>query len=622
MTKAPTQGGVHYRLRLLDPAAHLFEVELHLADVPAGLRSSGVMLSLPAWIPGSYMIREFARHIVAIEAASGQSRLAITKVDKHTWQTDPCDGPLHVRYRVYAWDLSVRTAHFDDSHAFFNGSSVYLRIAELADSPCTVDIEPPDHLPEDALLRQARVATTLPRRGARRWGFGRYGAASYDELIDHPVEIGVFDLFSFRACGVPHHVVVSGRHDCDGKRLVADLRPVCEAQIRFFEPRTAAPPFAEYLFLTQVVGDGHGGLEHRASTALICARNDLPYRGMAEASEGYRRFLGLASHEYFHSWHVKRIKPAAFVPYDLARENYTRQLWIFEGFTSYYDDLMLVRSAVTRATDYLDSLGKTISQVLRGPGRLHQSVAESSFDAWIKYYRQDEQSPNSIVSYYAKGALVGLAIDLTIRAQTAGRHSLDDVMRRLWVLYGRNFDEQPAGLGENEFAEVVEAATGLRLGREIRRWSETARDIDLVSLLEPFGVLASFSAADKKPWIGARWATRGADLVLTTVLEGGPAHLAGLSAGDQLVAIAGLKADETALKARLARLRAGDSVDVHVFRRDELRQYTVKVAPPPATEARLSIVPKLSSARLKLLRGWLGAGFKPPRKQPRRTRAT
>jgi predicted metalloprotease with PDZ domain len=596
---------ITYRLRLFDPAAHLFEVTLEIQNPPPSVARDGLLLTLPAWIPGSYMIREFARHIVAIDARCDGRPLALTKQDKHSWQTAAAHADITVIYRVYAWDLSVRTAHFDDSHAFFNGSSVFLRIPDLADQPCLIDIEAPSHLPEHSSLRRARVATTLPRNGAKRWGFGGYRANGYDELIDHPVEIGEFSLYAFKACGVPHHVVLSGRHDCDGKRLIADIKPICEAQIRLFEPRRETAPFAEYLFLTQAVGDGYGGLEHRASTALICTRNDLPYPGMTQSTDGYRRFLGLVSHEYFHSWNVKRIKPAAFAPYDLYRENYTRLLWIFEGFTSYYDDLMLARSGVTSADQYLGALGNTISSVLRSPGRLQQSVAESSFEAWTKYYRQDEQSPNSIISYYTKGAMVALAIDLSLRQRTQGKRSLDDVMRALWVHFGRDFEQHQRGLGEHEFSALLEQATGVDLSAKIRSWSEGTRDIELAELLGPFGIDFVSAPNDANAWLGARLINRQGELCIATVYSGGPAHTAGLAAGDVLIALDGLKLDDASLKAQLARRNPGGRAQVHAFRRDELREFSLRFSRAPATEAKLSVRPTLLKTQKQLLRGWL-----------------
>ena len=272
---------------------------------------------MPAWIPGSYLVREFAKHIVSIRAEAGGKAVRLKKLDKHTWQAAPVKGsePLTITMTVYAWDLSVRGAHLDTTHGFFNGTSVFLRVLGQEDSPCLVHIAPPS----GTAYKHWRLATSLPpargeRGAAKPLGFGLFQAANYDELIDHPVEMGSFTHFSFEAGGVPHEVAITGRHDCDTERLAADLAKICTAQIDFF----ARPaPMTRYVFLVTAVGDAYGGLEHRASTALICKRADLPKPGQTTISEGYRRFLGLCSHEYFHTWNVKRIKPAAFIPYDL-----------------------------------------------------------------------------------------------------------------------------------------------------------------------------------------------------------------------------------------------------------------------------------------------------------------
>jgi predicted metalloprotease with PDZ domain len=592
---------IRYRIRPEDLHAHLFAVELTVADP----QRDGQAFALPAWIPGSYMIREFARHVVQIEAESGGRRVTLHKRDKHTWEARRCAGPLTLRYRVYAWDLSVRAAHLDATHGFFNATSVFLRVLGREDEPCEVEIVPP----EGAQYADWRVATTLPRAGAPAHGFGAYRAGSYDELADHPVEMGRFALARFNACGVPHEVALTGRHDADLPRLVRDLAAVCEVQIRLFEPRTKRAPFERYLFLTTAVGDGYGGLEHRASTALLCARNDLPWRGMRGLPDGYRGFLGLCSHEYFHSWHVKRIKPAAFARYDLERENYTRLLWVFEGFTSYYDDLMLVRSGVIGAADYLKALATTIGHVLRGPGRFVQSVAESSFDAWIKYYRQDENSPNAVVSYYAKGALVALCIDLTIRSRTHGRRSLDDAMRLLWQRYGRDFDRDGLGLGEDAFPGLLAEATGVDLSRELRAWSQGTGELPLGPLLKGFGVKLDLKRPDgEAPWLGVRTAVRGGDLAVATAVAGGPAQRAGVSAGDVIVAADGLRVDDKGLKALLARRRVGEIVRLHVFRRDELMEFAVALAAAPASEASLSPDAGAGAAAKRLGREWMGTG--------------
>ena len=608
---------IRYRIRPSDPDAHLFGVEMTIADPdPEGQR-----LALPAWIPGSYMIREFARHIVRIEARAGDALVALTKLDKHTWRAERCRGPLAVRYLVYAWDLSVRGAHLDRTHGFFNGTSVFLQALGHERRPCELVIDAPTH----PACQGWRVATTLPEAGARRHGFGRYRAADYDELIDHPVELGRFTLFTFEAGGVPHEVAITGRHDTDGNRLTRDLEAICASQARLFEPASGKPPVDRYLFQVTAVGDGYGGLEHRASTALICRRSDLPHPAMEGVSDGYRSFLGLCSHEYFHTWNVKRIKPAAFVDYDLRAEQYTRLLWVFEGFTSYYDDLTLVRSGVLDPGAYLKLLSGTISNVQRGPGRLLQSVTESSFDAWTRYYRQDENAPNAIVSYYTKGALVALCLDLTIRARSRGKRSLDDVMRLMWQRWGRDFyrlaPEQRGGVAEDGLPALLAEATDLDLSREIRAWTEDTEDLPLASLLQPCGVRVETQGADHAgALLGARVAMREGLVQLTHVIDGGPAHAAGLSAGDTIVAVDGLRiADERALKSLLERRGADTPLPMHVFRRDELHVFEPRLATPPATEITLGIDPAAGARARRQLSLWLSgasAPVKPSRTMP------
>lgn len=595
------KNAIHYQLVLHDPAAHLFAVTLTM-EQPA---PDGQRFLLPAWIPGSYMVRDFARNIVRIRAEAGGRQVALTKLDKHSWQAAPCTGTLTLRYEVYAWDLSVRAAHFDQSHAFLNGSSLFLRAAGHEQAPHVVDLK----RPAGARYKNWRVATALPELGAPRYGFGSYCAGGYDELIDHPLEIGEFALAGFEAHGVPHDVVVSGQvPNLDLARLCADLRKICESQIALFEPHTRQAPVARYVFLVLAVGEGYGGLEHRASTALLCARANLPVAGRAAMSDGYRDFLGLCSHEYFHTWNVKRIKPAAFAPYDLQGENYTSLLWLFEGFTSYYDDLILVRSGVIDQAAYLKLVAKTVNGVLRGSGRAKQSVAESSFDAWTKYYRQDENAPNAIVSYYTKGSLVALALDLTIRAGSGGKKSLDDVMRMLWQRYGRDF-YAPDGSGgrgvtEAELLAVFDAASGLKLGRTIRRYAYGTADLPLARLLAPFGVKWADASHLEQPSLGVRTVAAAGDCKLANVYEGGAAHRAGLSAGDLLVAIDGLRATVGSLDVLLGRYRIGDSITLLAFRRDELLTFTVVLTADAAPQVSLT-APYRSATLVKMRAAWL-----------------
>ncbi|CUI07171.1 protease, putative [Janthinobacterium sp. CG23_2] len=588
-TTSKKAAAIKYAIVPKDLGAHLFDVTVTVA-APS---PDGQVFALPAWIPGSYMIREFSRNIVQIRAESNGKPVALTKLDKHSWQAAPVAGPLSVQYEVYAWDLSVRAAHLDQTHGFFNGTSVYLRVLGQEHTTHEVDIQ----RPPDAAAKTWRVATSLPELGAKRYGFGTYVAGDYDELIDHPVEMGDFALATFKAHGIAHDIVVSGRvPNLDMGRLQADLKAICETQIAFFEPRTRRAPMDRYVFLTLAVGDGYGGLEHRASTALICARADLPSTASpraADIGEGYLKFLGLCSHEYFHTWNVKRIKPAAFTPYDLQNETYTPLLWLFEGFTSYYDDLMLVRSGIIGEAAYLKLLGKAVSGVLRGSGRTKQSVADSSFDAWGKYYRQDENAPNAIVSYYGKGSLIALAFDLTIRAKTDGKKSLDDVMLALWQRYGCDFYASAGrGVTEAEVEALFDDISGLKLKPLFDKYVRGTADLPLAKLYAPFGVKVEDTRKNAKPAFDVGTGRDGGDCKLTQVHEGGAAHKAGLSAGDVLVAVEGLRVsgNPANLDALLARYKVGDTVAVHAFRRDELMTFSVQLQGDRVPDVKLSLV--------------------------------
>ena len=597
---------IHYTVLPARPEAHVFRITCRISDPdPLGQR-----LSLPAWIPGSYMIRDFAKNVIRLIASAEGHPVAVNKLDKSTWQCEPTAGPLLVEYEVYAYDLSVRSAHFDRDHAYFNGTSVFLQVHGKEEQPHTVDLQPPEH----EAGRHWQVATSLRRDGAEPWGFGRYRAGNYDDLIDHPVEMAAFRRIDFTAGGIPHHVVISGRHRVDGERLAADLAKICETHIALFGELPAG--LEHYLFLVMAVGEGYGGLEHRSSCSLLCSRDDLPQPGMSEVTEGYRQFLGLCSHEYFHTWNVKRIKPAAFVPYDLYRETHTRQLWAFEGITAYYDDLTLARSGVISPESYLELLGQTITRVLRGHGRHLQSVAESSFDAWTRFYKQDESAPNTIVSYYTKGSLVALALDFTIRQATNGRKSLDDLMRRLWHDYGKTGQ----GVAEGEIERLASELAGTDLGDFFARYLHGIEDPPLKDLFElagiRFGLRPASSQDDKggtppskqaRPPIslGARVASDPAGARLTHVFEGGPAQKSGLAAGDVIIAFDELKVDRGQLDKRLQQYRPGDTLTVHFFHRDELQQTALTLEDTPADTCYLTIDPEATPEQAAFRRAWL-----------------
>ncbi len=566
---------IHYQIQPQDPLAHLFAVTLSVPQAAPGQK-----FSLPAWLPGSYMVRDFARHLIGLHARDGSGNpVELTQLDKQTWQAGAHDGALELHYQVYAWDLSVRGAHLDQTHGFFNGSSTFLAVEGQQANPVSVDIL----APEGAAYRDWRVATAMPEAGASRHGFGRYRADNYDELIDHPVEMGTFTLAQFEAAGVPHELVLTGRHLADTDRICADLKKICEAQIALFGGKA---PFDRYLFMTQVVGEGFGGLEHRASTALVCGRGDLPSVTEPAMSEGYRTFLSLCSHEYFHNWNVKRIKPAAFVPYRLEQETYTRQLWAFEGITSYYDDLFVYRAGCVDEPTYLTMLSEGLTRVTRGRGRFKQSLRDSSFNAWTKFYKQDENAQNAIVSYYTKGAMFALLLDLTLRIETQGRHSLDCVMQRLWQAYG----ETGIGTDEQSHQRIVAELLGRDVS-DLFAYLDNTEELPLAERLAEIGVIYTLRAASGQSdkggisetinttALGARYKAAAVGVTIVSVAEGGAAHRAGIAAGDNLIAIDSLQLGNNP-DALLERYGPGRVLSAHWFRRDELLTGELAITEP------------------------------------------
>ena len=460
---------ITYRVDVEDAHAHLFRVTLRVPRPAAEQR-----LSLPVWIPGSYLVREFARHLSDLKAEQGGQPVPLAQLDKASWEAS-CRGrgELTVTARVYAFDTSVRCAFLDAQRGFFNGTGLCLRVEGREAEPQRLQL--------GTLPRGWQVATAMRAIKVDAAGRGVYEAADYDELVDHPFELGSFWRGRFEAHGVPHEFVVAGAlPDFDGERLLADTRRICEAQISFWHgTRKPRAPFQRYVFLLNTCEDGHGGLEHRASTALLSARRNLPQRGRSETSDGYVELLGLISHEYFHTWNVKRLRPAEFASYDYTHENYTQLLWFFEGFTSYYDDLILRRCGLIDTPRYLKLLARTVSGVAATPGREVQSVAHASFDAWVKYYRSDENTPNATISYYAKGSLVALALDLTLRRDGS---SLDEVMRALWAASGGG------PISEADIAAALQQCSGRSYAKELAEWVHGRGELPLQGLLYSAGV--------------------------------------------------------------------------------------------------------------------------------------
>ena len=558
-----------FTVSLPDPTTHRFLVRLELPDSATASQT----FRLPAWIRGSYLVRDLARHVLGVQAWRDETRVEIERLDKSTLRVPAGSGALRLEYAVQAFDESVRKAFLDARRGFFNGSSLFYCPDGFRDSRFELTLE----RPTGAAYREWRVATSMPAVEIDAQGFGRYAAEDYEALIDHPVELGNFRRADFVADEVPHALIVSGRVDADLARVTADLSKICATQRALFGGEPALP---QYLFLTNVVTAGYGGLEHRASTALIASRADFPKPGQVAAHKEYRNFLGLCSHEYFHLWNVKRITAQAFQSSDLAREAYTRDLWHYEGVTSYYDDLMVLRAGIIDAPTYLDALAEQSTRLQRSPARLRQTLSDASFETWIKYYQPDENSPNANTNYYVKGALAALCLDLRLRRDS--KVTLDDVMRRLWERFGREGLGVPEGGLETEAAQL----SGLELKPLFDQLLRSTDELPLESALADFGVKAELractsaiddggrtNARNPQPWVGMR--LRPGETTVMHVLDDGPALAAGLSPGDQLVAIDGLRLSGPQWSRRLESLVPGTAIPVHYFRGDELFSTTL-----------------------------------------------
>ncbi|MDO8457766.1 MAG: peptidase M61 [Burkholderiaceae bacterium] len=529
-TKTSSAAPVHYQVELFDLKAHLFRVTLTIAE-PAITQH----VSLPAWIPGSYLVREFAKNLQNLEAhqdGKSKQRLEPVQSDKASWQID-CnpDQPLVISYLVFAHDNSVRTAWLDADRGFFNGTSLCLRVEGQEDAAHALELKAHPKKPD---WQAATGATALK---VSKQGFGTFTFANYDALVDCPFELGTFWSAEFKVRGVTHRFVVTGAASTfDGARLLADTRKICETEMAFWhgsdKKPLQKPPFKSYVFMLNAVDDGYGGLEHRNSTALICKRQDLPRVGEAKQPAGYTTLLGLISHEYFHTWNVKRLRPRDFADVDYTQENYTELLWFFEGFTSYYDDLLLRRAGLIDDAQYLNLLCKTANQVLQTPGRKVQSVAKASFDAWVKYYRPEPNTANATVSYYTKGALVALSFDLTLRRE--GKCTLDDVMRGLWA---RSQSQQVKGpMSERDFAAVLEELGGRSFAKEIAAWVHGTKELPMQTLLTAQGVTVFNDPAQLQQRLGLRVAEDNG-LHIKVVLRGGAAETAGFAPGDEWLGI-------------------------------------------------------------------------------------
>ncbi|HWU68130.1 MAG TPA: PDZ domain-containing protein [Stenotrophobium sp.] len=593
---------VVFNITVADPNSHLFNVRCTVREPDA----AGQVFSLPSWLRGSYLVRDFAKHVQGLTATRAHRAVAVTRLDKRSFRCAPGRGALTLEYSVYAHDPSVRKAWLDDRRGFFNASSLCYCPVGFERSEFEIEIR----RPAGSQCKDWKLATTLAAKKVGRNGFGLYRAPDYEDLIDHPVEMGPFEQLDFEVDGIPHALVLSGRYELDRERVIRDLKKICHVEREMFRQE---PRLQRYLFLAQVTAGAYGGLEHRSSTALICSREDFPRKGSDELSREYRGFLGLCSHEYFHLWNVKRITAQRFLESDLSAEAYTEDLWHYEGITSYYDDLFLLRAGLFDAPTYLDIVAENATRLARNPGRALHTLADASFEAWIKYYQPDEHTPNATVSYYVKGGLAALCLDLTLRLHSD--ITLDDVMRGLWKRHGAT----GIGVPEGGLETLAQELSGLKLKPFFDRILRSTRELPLAELLGEFGVQAQQRPTQGENDRGGRSASGAAlpaslglglktgDTRVSQIFSDSPAARAGIAAGDQLVAIDGLRITPANWPRHLAALQPGISCTLQFFRDDELLSATVLPQKPARDTWTLSLMPGVGGETLKRRRRWLGA---------------
>ena len=559
------------------PTSGTYIVELELIA-----RAEEFLLRLPVWLPGSYMIRDMAAEIQSIKVTSGRQTLVSQKIDKSTWRVAPGETArkVHVRYEVFAQDPSVRRAYLDADRGFITFSSLCLCPLGCETEPIEVLIRKPK------TKSDWKVASSLPSQHVDENGWGTYEAIDYDELIDSPMELGSWQSLNFKAFGVEHRIILSGKvPPFDQSRLVRDVKRCTETVIAFFEPKSHQPPFNSYTFFLNLSESLYGGLEHRASTALAASFYDLPIQG-EKHSDGYAKLLELFTHEYFHAWWVKRVRPSVFVPYDLSQESYTELLWVFEGFTSYYDALLTARSGATDKDVYLKSLAKTFNRHLTATAGKRQSLAESSFDAWIKYYKVRTNRNRSVTSYYDKGALVALALDVCIRKKTAGKKSLDDVLRFAWQQF-KDSESDYAGVDEEVLPELIFDATGVDVSGYIDQWVYGCEEPNYRAILKMLGIgYKEVALGMERQVLQAQLAGRDT-LTVAQLDEGGVAEKAGICVGDELLAIDGIRVRKGNLQELSKRYCGQKIVKIHLFRAGLLKE--VQLKPPKSDKGRVEL---------------------------------
>ncbi|MDJ0636775.1 MAG: M61 family metallopeptidase [Xenococcaceae cyanobacterium MO_188.B29] len=571
---------IFYQVAMSQPQSHLFEVTLKVNN----WYKDELDLKMPVWTPGSYLVREYAKQVQDFIAEDSNSKKSLfsQKVAKNHWQinTENCSN-ITVSYRVFANELTVRTNHLDATHGYFNGAALFFFIPGLEEQAVQVKIVPPQP--------DWQVITTLDSPSEQE---NTFIAKDFDTLVDTPIEIGIHQLYEFEVLGKPHQLAIWGKGNANAQQIIADTQKIIEVEADLY----GGLPYEKYLFLLHLSGSGYGGLEHKDSCSLNYPR--FAFRN----KDRYNRFMQLVAHEFFHLWNVKRIRPKALEKFDYERENYTTSLWFSEGTTSYYDVLIPLRAKIYNQKTCLENLSKDITKYLNIPGRKIQPLGESSFDAWIKLYRRDAHSDNNQISYYLKGELVSLLLDLLIRAKHNSQRSLDDVMHRMWLDFGKN----EVGFAPEQLQAVIESVAAEDLSEFFHKYIYTTAELPFDEYLEPFGLKLKATTEDKPaPHLGIKVQSENNQEVVKFVEANSPSAIAGIDPGDQLLAIEGFRVTSESLSDRLKDYQVGDTIQVTVFHQDELKTLPVQLAKPQPSGYEIVLIENASSVQQQNLSAWL-----------------
>lgn len=571
---------IKYTVSIINPESHLFNVELIIDN----WQEKELNLKMPVWTPGSYLVREYSRHLQNFQAEDKEkNKLKWQKKSKNHWVVNTeKNNQINIKYQIYANELTVRTNHLDNSHGFFTGAALFFYIPEYENYPFKIKIKPPQ--------KDWQISTSLPKIREKK---NTFIAENFDTLVDSPFEIGIQKQYDFMVENKPHQWVIWGKGNIDVERIIEDTKKIIETESKIFK----GLPYSDYKFILHLSASGFGGLEHKNCCVL-----NYPRFGFKN-KEKYNRFIQLVAHEFFHLWNVKRIRPKQLEKFDYAQENYTRSLWFAEGTTSYYDLIIPLRAGIYNEKTFLDLLSKEISQYFNISGRKIQTLSESSFDAWIKLYRRDAYSNNNQISYYLKGELVTLLLDLIIRKNRNNEKSFDDVMVRMWEKFGK----KEIGFTEEELIREIEEVAKQDLREFFTLYLETTEELPFNQYFQPFGIsLTPKKEENKVPYLGLTVQKEGGIEKISFVEANSPAGKVGIEAGDELLAIDGFRVTSETLTERLQDYQEGDAIEVTVFHQEELKTLKITLDPAQPSSYQVKIMDNLSESQRENLRHWLG----------------